>query len=317
MDLLHSKRGWFILMMSAGFMLTAGRSRAQDLSYSGSLQFSTGSYFFDESTASFSFSNGFGIAGENLSVSFSVPFIVQNSPWISYGGAGYIPTGGPEHKVVRDSSGRGPGPGGNGGKDGDGSGGGGGKHIMNATGSDIGYQAESGTDVVLPDTSSYTQSSFGDPTLYANLKLYSSLSGATAIRLNSALKFPLADPSSGFGTGEWDYGIGVSASRSISSYYFMANIMKWWFGDLPDLELQNPLTYSFGIGRSLGGGSWLINGTFTGYTEVIDTYDPPRNLNLGIGYFASQHVSLNSTLSWGLSESSSDFSMGLGWNIRF
>lgn len=315
MDILHSKRGWFILIVCAGFIFTASRSQAQNLSYSGSLQFSNGSYFFEENTASFSFSNGFGIAGDNLSVSFSIPFIVQDSPWISYGGSGYIPTGGPEHKVVHDSSGRGPGPGGNNGKNGDGSGGGKNFGTINDSGG-VGYQAEKRTDVILPDTSSYTQSSFGDPILYAHLKLYSSHSGTTAIRLNSAMKFPLADPTSGFGTGEWDYGVGVSASRSISSYYFMADLMKWWFGDLQDLKLQNPLTYSLGIGRSLGGGSWLINSSFTGYTEVIDTYDPPRNLNLGIGYFASRHVSLNSVFSWGLSESSSDFSMGIGWSIR-
>lgn len=315
MDILHSKRGWFILWVCAGFIFTASRSQAQDLSYSGSFQFSNGSYFFEENTASFSFSNGLGIAGENLSVSFSVPFIMQNSPWISYGGAGYIPTGGPEHKVVRDSSGRGPGPGG--GNGGGGGGGGRGKLMVETGEGSVGLQADSQTNVVLPDTSSYTQSSFGDPTLYANLKLYSSLSGTTTIRLNSALKFPLADPSSGFGTGEWDYGIGVSASRRISSYFLMADLMKWWFGDLPDLELQNPLTYSFGIGRSLGGGSWLISSTFSGYTEILDSYDPPRNINLGIGYFASRHVSLNSIFSWGLSESSSDFSMGIGWSIRF
>lgn len=307
MDIHYRNPGISILF--AGFMIAAGCVQAQQVSYSGSLQFATGSYFFEENTESFSFVNGLGLSGDNLSVSFSTPFIIQSSPWVSYGAAGYIPTGGPEHKVVRDSTGKG---------SGGGKGGGGGPMKASIDGANYVYQEQMQDQdhVTLPDTSAYTQASFGDPSIYANLKLYSSLSGATSIRLNSGLKFPLADPNSGFGTGQWDYGLGLSASQRIGSYFMMADLMKWWFGDLADLELKDPLTYSFGLGRSLGGGSWLINTTYSGYTEVIDGYDPPQSLNFGVGYFASDRVSLNSFITFGLSESSSDFSLGFGWNVK-
>src|SRR6056297_2484201 len=76
----------------------AGCIQAQELSYSGNAQFATGSYFFTEKTESFSISNGLNLSAGKVRISFSVPFITQNSPWVSYGAAGYIPTGGPDHK---------------------------------------------------------------------------------------------------------------------------------------------------------------------------------------------------------------------------
>lgn len=293
-------------MLSGAF--TAGCVQAQGVSYSGSLQYATGSYFFEETTESISFLNGFGWSGETFSVSFSVPFIYQNSPWISYGAAGYIPTGGPQHKAVRDSSRKGRGDG-NGNGDGR-------RNMMNSVNEGNYYIQESQEDIPLPDTSSYSQSSLGDPSIYANFKLYTSEAKSTTIRLNSGLKLPFADPNSGFGTGEWDFGLGLSVSQRIQKFFLIADAMKWWFGDLPDLELKDPLAYSFGVGRSLAGGDWLINASLTGYTEIIEDFDPPINLGFGLGYFVSDRVSLNSTISFGLSESSSDYSVGLGWNIK-
>lgn len=296
----------FIFMLLVGFTITAGCVQAQQVSYSGSMQYATGSYFFDESTGSFSMANGLGIYGDKLTVSFSVPYIVQNSPWISYGAAGYIPTGGPQHGSLTDSTGHRPGKG-----DGKGSNGMGRNKIISSR---SGAQTESA--LPLPDTTSYTESSFGDPNIYANLKLYSSFSGATNIQLNSGLKVPFADPNNGFGTGEWDFGLGFSGSQRLGNYFLYIDVMKWWFGDMPDLELKDPLAYSIGLSRSLGQGKWFVNSTFSGYTEIIQDYDPPLNLGFGLGFFASERVSLNGTLSLGLSESSADQSFGLGWSIK-
>ena len=292
----------FIIETTLLGTFTAGCVHAQRISYSGSMQYTTGSYFFDETTESFSLLNGLSVTGDKFSVSVNLPFVVQNSPWVSYSAAGYIPTGCPQHKTVGDSSGRG---------SGRGSGGGQGMGTMTTTQSSSG----SGKEISLPDTSSYTQSNLADPNLYAYLKLFTSESGASSIQLNTNIKFPFTDPNNGFGTGEWDYGLGLSASQRLGTFFIIADIMKWWFGDLPDLELQDPLSYGLAIGKSLGP-DWMINSSFNGYTEIIDGYDPPMSLGIGIGYFASATVSLNSTFAFGLTESSSDFSVGLGWNVK-
>ena len=292
-------------------LIEAGSVRAQQVSvsYTGSAQYSTGSYFFEEQTQSFSISNGFNISGDKVTLSFSVPFVVQNSPWISYGIAGYIPTGGPDHKAVRDSSNqrRGHGSGGKGGQ----------SKLISSENSMYGFmQMRDGNEVVVTDTVNYNKASFADPNLYANLKLYTSKTGSSTIRLNTALKIPMADPTDGYGTGEWDYGAGVSFSQRLGSFFFIADMMKWWFGDLPDLKLQDPWAYSAGLGLSFAETKWLINTSYSAYTEIIDGFEPPQTLTLGMGHLLSNRASLNGNVSFGLTESSSDFSVGLGWSIQ-
>lgn len=275
---------------------------AQQINYSGSMHYASGSYFFDENTGSFSLSNGFSISGQNLTVSFSLPFIIQSSPWLSYGATGYIPTGGPQHGSLTDSTGHRPG--------GGGKGQGGNKKTITTS------MMRGDKTIVLPDTVSYAESSFGDPNIYANFKLYSSDSGNTNVQLNSGLKIPVADPANGFGTGEWDYGVGGSLSQRFGYYFIYLNLMKWWFGDMPDLKLQDPLSYSIGLSRSLAQNKWYLNTTFSGYTEIIKDYDPPLNIGFNIGYFVSERVSLNGSVILGLTESSADQSFGIGWTVK-
>lgn len=171
--------------------------------------------------------------------------------------------------------------------------------------------------IALPDTLSHTTSSFGDPGVYANIQLYNSTSGRIRVLINSGLKIPLTNPDNGFGTGKWDYGIGLSTYGRPGTHTFIsAGIMKWWFGSFMELDLKNPLNYSLGLTRSFGQGKWLINGIFNGYTEIIKDYSPPQNLSFGLGVFASDRITLNSTFTLGLSESSADYGFGLGWNIN-
>lgn len=309
MEIQKSNRRLFIMALLE-ITLAVGCVQAQQVSYHGSVQYATGSYFFEESTSSFSTSNGFSLVGDKFSVSFSVPFIVQNSPWISYSAAGQIPTGGPQHGGLIDSTGHRPG---TGGKNGKGSKNQYGNSGMNAM---IPVAAAEEDPILLPDTTSYTESSFGDPNIYASLKLYSSGSGSTNIQLNSGFKIPFADPGNGFGTGEWDYGVGTSLSQRFGNFFLYASAMKWWLGNLPDLVLKDPLTYSVGLTRTFGQGKWYINSTFSGYSEIIKDYDPPMNLSFGAGLFATKRISLNGTFSLGLSESSADQVFGIGWSVK-
>jgi hypothetical protein len=309
MDIQKRNSGIFIMALLGGIFV-AGCVQAQQISYHGSVQYATGSYFFDESTSSFSTSNGFGYVGERFAVSFSVPFIVQNSPWISYSAAGQFPTGGPQHGGLVDSTGNRPGKGGKNGK------GSKNQYGNSSYNSMIPVNAAEEEPIILPDTTSYTEYSFGDPNIYAGIKLYTSTSGGTNIQLNSGFKIPFANPENGFGTGEWDYGVGTSLSQRFGNFFLYTSAMKWWLGNLPDLELKNPLTYSVGLTRTFGKGKWYINSTFSGYTEIIKDYDPPMNLSFGTGFFATNRISLNSTFSVGLSESSADQVFGLGWSLK-
>jgi hypothetical protein len=282
--------GVFLVWSAAGVQL-----HAQNLYYSGSLQYATGSYFFTERTGSFYFSNSLGVSSDRLSLYVSVPLIYQNTPWISYSrsGTGMIPTGGPQSRLV-DSRRQ---------QQGNGNGSGRRKHTINPGSA---------------DTTSFSETHFGDPSVSANIKLWSSESNRTNINSNWGLKFPLVDEDSGFGTGGWDIGGGLSWSQRIQQQYLlMISGMYWYLGDMDELNLNNMLSYSAAVGRTFSDGKLMGTVSFMGSTEIIDDVDPPVNVGAGLNYRISTATNLNTNILFGLTESASDFSIGAGWSINF
>lgn len=270
-----------------------GQVRAQDLHYSGSLQYATGSYFFTERTGSLYFSNGLGVSADRMSIYFFVPLIVQNTPWISYSktGLGPLATGGTQSRLVdmrrrQQDGGRG--------------------------------QRRQTINPGVADTVSFNKTHIGDPSLSANVKLWSSRSGQTNISSNWGVKFPLADENSGFGTGSWDYGGGLSWGQRFRQHYLlMVSGMYWHLGDMEDLDLKNLLSYSVSMGRIFHGGKLMTTASFMGSTEIIDDVKPPVSIGLGLNYKVTAATNLNTNVLVGLTESSSDFSIGAGWNVNF
>ena len=277
-----------ILMLAGGYM----PAYAQQVSYTGGAQLSTGSYYFDESTQSFYLFNGLTIRANRFSISFQVPFVVQSSPWISYSTIGGLPTGGTEHGVV-DRSGRG-------GGSGPGSG-----------------QGGSREPIILADTTQYTRASFSDPSVSSSYRFYRSSNGRASLYLNGQVKVPVTDPSGGYGTGAWDGGLGFSASRGLKSMWiFTADLMYWRLGDLEELELNNALAYSVSTGKMLNNGKWFLSSSVSGLTKILDDFEPPVNLNFGIGLMPGNNLLFNTSLSFGLTESSPGFTFGLGWSVN-
>jgi len=260
---------------------------AQVIRYNGSFQYATGSYYFTERTGSFYFSNGISISGDKSSISLSIPFIAQNTPWVSNVGTGILPTGGPKNSMVGDSSS-------------------GGKRRGNRN-----------IDLSTSDTLSYTETNFGDPSLSASIEVLSTKDQKTTISANGGIKLPLANPQKGFGTGEWDWGGGLSWSQHISSKtMLLTSGMFWKLGDMDDLDFNNIITYSAALGQSFSNGKWMAIISFSGTTQIIDNIDPPLTLGSGVNMQASDKVSLNSNLSIGLTESASDVSIGVGWSLK-
>ncbi len=277
----------FILSGSILLIISAGISYGQEVRYMGSLQYSTGSYYFTERTGSFYFNNGLGISGDKISFSISVPFIAQSTPWVSNVGTGILPTGGPKNGMISNSA--------NGSK----------------------RRGNRKVDLGTADTLSYTQTNFGDPSLSASTELFSTENRTTAISAHAGVKIPLANPKKGFGTGKWDLGGGLSWSQRITAQtLFLANGMFWKLGDMDDLDFNNIITYSAALGQSFHDGKWMGIVSFSGITEIINEIDPPLTVGTGLTLQASNKMSLNSNLSFGLTESASDFSVGLGWSIK-
>lgn len=258
-------------------------------SYSGSLRFTTGSYFFSERTETLYFINSLGYSGDWGSIQMNLPFVVQNSPWISYSEGGVLPTGGKRHGQVGNSS-------------------------HTSTMRDTFRQRRHRVDV--PPGDADLMARFGDPGLNATYRIYDSWTGNTSLQLNGSVKIPLTNPNYGFGTGAWDFGIGLSGMQRLRYWFVTTDVMYWHMGNMEDLELNNPLTGSLGIGYAFGDTGWLMSGSIYGSTPILDDFDPPANLLAGVGYMYSHRTSINGSVSFGLTNSSADLSIGFGWLIR-
>ncbi|MGD8426417.1 MAG: transporter [Balneolaceae bacterium] len=263
---------------------------AQELTYSGNMQYAGGSYYFTEPTYSFYLINGITLQNKQYSLGITVPFVIQNSPWISYSQSGYLPTGGPQHGSV--------------GKQGA------------TTGMGSGRRGRRQIDI--PDTASFSRSSFSDPTVSAGISIINrtKINSATNLRLMGNIKIPLADPDRGYGTGAWDGGLGTAFTQRLKSWFLMLNLMYWWFGDMPDLALSDALSYGAGIGKSFSSGKWMLLGSLNGMTRIITDTDPPLNVGGGVNYAINASNSISGNASFGLSESSADFVFGIGWQLR-
>ncbi|MGM0506300.1 MAG: hypothetical protein ACQER4_03830 [Bacteroidota bacterium] len=281
------------VVIAAVMSIVPGRyAFAQDVSYTGGVQYSTGTYFFTEHTNSIYISNGLSVTGEPFRAFFTVPFIIQSTPWISYSPGGGIPTGGMHQGQVGTS---------------ESPTGGSGQQDMFRRGQ---------RHIVLQDTISYRQSSFSDPSLGGSWRLVRSSSGNTILNLNSTIKFPLTDPQTGFGTGSWDLGVGLSTFQRMGLFFLSGDLMYWRLGNMKELTLENPISISLGGGKAFFDGKVLTSAIYTASTEIVEGFDPPSSLIAGVGYMVSTGTSLNGNISFGLSESSSSFAVGLGWSVK-
>lgn len=272
------------------FLFPVREVMAQHWSYNGSMQVAVGSYVFGERTRSFYFTNGVGVSCRQLDLAVSFPYAIQNSPWISYSGAGRLPTGGPQNGLVGQQSGR-------------------------RSGSDS-MKNKRQRHLELPDTATYTQAGFSDPTLTAGYRLLASKTYTSMWYLNASLKFPFTGPARGFGTGAWDFGIGSSFTQRLGPWFLMGNLMYWRFGDMPDLELQNSWGYGLAIARMIAQERWRVTVSFTGMTEIIEGIAPSQSIGLALGHRVGERTELGVQAYLGLSESSSDVAFGVDWNIR-
>lgn len=247
------------------------------VAYTGSLQFATGNYIFDQNTNGYYFFNGLSFSAGRFSFSGSLPVIFQSTPYVSYSSVGMLPSGGSESSAVSGRQGRG--------------------------------------QVVLPEPVDFEQFGLGDPLLHVELEVFKGGKSIPSVRLTAGIKVPLADINKGFGTGEWDYGGGLSLSKAFGKTFVFVDLSYWIMGDLPELELKDTVSYGIALGQSLAGGKFALLASFSGYTRIIAEVEPPSVVGLGLSYRIDSKKSFMVNSTFGLTESTPDFSVSLGWRI--
>jgi hypothetical protein len=154
--------------------------------------------------------------------------------------------------------------------------------------------------------------SLGDLFVSASYRILNELNNGLELSLNPGIKFPTA---SRVGTGEFDYSLSLNANKSDGSFIFFADAGFIKFGDPAGINYNDPFTYGLGVGKFISeqGNSLLLY--FNGYTKIINEYEPPRQISLGLNLKLAERRTLTFTGSKGLSRYSSDFSLSAGFNL--
>jgi len=257
--------------------LAAVPAAGATLTYTGSIQMARGTYIFTQPTSGYFFFNGLAFASGPFTLTANIPLIYQSTPYVSYTGVGVLPSGGTESSAVSQRQGREP--------------------------------------VLVPEIVEFREYGVGDPLITAGLRLWKENAAAPAVELTAQVKLPLADVDEGFGTGKTDYGAGVSVAKRLGNVFLFADAAYWILGDLPELELRNAWAYGLSVGHAFSGGKYALLASFSGYTEVIAGVAPPSSLGLGFSVKVGAGSSLMLNAAFGLSESSPDLSLSLGWAI--
>lgn len=300
----RSRGPWAVVALSAGLILTwmgaclvAGPAQlaAQSLRYSGSASYSTGSYLFAERTHSFWLSNGLSVSRGRLSASATLPLILQNSGVVSVVAGQPVPTGGEGSGVV-------------GGRSGDGTIG---TRRRDGSGPGAGFTS---ADSVVVFRDAYALE-VGDPSLRLAYDAFSSFGLVRSVSLNLGAKAPVRGLESGVGTGAWDVGLGSSVALGFGRSWLFLDGGYWWFGDMPELELDDGVIYSVGLSRLVGAGRTSVLVSVSGSTPIVPTASAPLSVSFGVSRFMESGRSLSLSLSAGLSEASPDLSAHFGWSL--
>lgn len=155
----------------------------------------------------------------------------------------------------------------------------------------------------------------GDPVVRVDIEALRMRTHLPAIQIFGQTKMPLADPADGLGTGEWDFSTGLSLAKGVGNVLVLIEAAFWMLGDSPDAELENPVSLNASLGRSFGGGKVMASAIYSACTEIVAGTEPPQQIGAGFNYISRGGRAIGGTAMFGLSESTSDASVSLGWTI--
>jgi hypothetical protein len=174
--------------------------------------------------------------------------------------------------------------------------------------------AETVTEDVVAGPGSY-EMNVGDPLLQLGVRLLEGAGTVHSFGVHALAKAPVAAVESGVGTGAWDYGAGLSLGLGGERTFMLADVSYWVIGDLPDLPLDNSVSYAVSLGRTFGTGRWSLLGTVAGATSIVDNADAPLTVGAALGFAPRSTFGVSLGVSAGLSESSPDVSAYVGWRV--
>lgn len=293
--------------------VASGTAFAQQFEWTGNLMWGSGTYTLTERTDTKAFVNTFAWSNGRIRVELAIPYVDQDTPYVRFVGGIPAPTG-------RQAGAGGGGGGGTGGGGGGGTGGGGGGGTGGGGGGGKGGGSGNNSpahpvEVPDPDTQEFDGRGIGDPILRVDGVVLGDLSLGRALGLWAAVKAPVADVTSGFGTGEWDTGGGLAFTFSTNNLWFGAEAGYWLLGDPVDFELTNPFVLRLEIDRSVGTGPWSLGARFDGSTETVDGAGNRAVLSGIFRRYFKHGRQIEMRIGAGLTDASPDWVVSFGWRL--
>jgi hypothetical protein len=162
---------------------------------------------------------------------------------------------------------------------------------------------------------SYRDIGIGDLNVFGEINLLKGTNVLPWISLSSQIKIPTASAENYFGTGEFDYGIGLTFRKKLFSFIAFGDIGYLNLGDPELITYLNPLTFGIGIGRGFDYGRYSLSVYYQRYTKIYEAYPAPHQLSLGFYVNIIKRTFISFIGSKGLSETSPNFSTSVGLEI--
>ena len=136
-----------------------------------------------------------------------------------------------------------------------------------------------------------------------------------SVSLNGMIKIPVAHIHDVYGTGEFDFGMGIALRKRFGQYATFADVGYIALGSPEEYTYRDPVTYGFGAGRFFHNGQYSVLAYYQGYTRILSGFDPPRQLSLGFNIRTNAAMTFSITGSYGFSETSPDVGISGGITV--
>jgi hypothetical protein len=156
----------------------------------------------------------------------------------------------------------------------------------------------------------------GDMYLYGSYTLIKETNTLPAFSTDGFIKFPTASPSLNIGTGNFDFSIAMSVRKYLGTFLFFMQGGYLFLGNSDESDIENPITFSVGIGNNFGGGNHLLLIGYDSYSTIVTGFASPKQLSLGYTYIISPKLGYTMIGSAGLNNSTSDYIISVGLNFN-
>ncbi len=171
---------------------------------------------------------------------------------------------------------------------------------------------------MMDDTNEIMSSSnvgIGDLYFYGSFKLLLQENALPEISLDGFIKFPTATSSLNISTGKYDFHLAAPLRKNFKRFLFYTQLGYLIVGKTEGTDVVNPITFSIGIGVYLGNGNHALFAGYDSYSTIVNGFASPKQFAIGYSYIVNPTLSYNIISSFGLNNSTSDFSISGGINF--